>query len=94
MGALLSNPTVQKILAWIASWIWKKIEAKIREQIAEQEINARVQIKVKEILDKYEKIVLEFDELKDSGKLTEADKERIRNEKIRLETDLLNGVSR
>ena len=90
MGALLANPLVQKFLFWIAQWAFSKLFDAGKDLISDERIKAHVSKNLAE----YEKRILEYDELSDSGKLTEADKERIRNEKIKLEESLFNDIKR
>lgn len=88
MPVFLANPLVQSALGWLAKWVWKKLEDWRKDQIAEEQIKKNVHA----VLEKYELLVLRFDELSDQGKLTDEVKNEIRNEKIKLEESLINRI--
>lgn len=87
--------------AWIAGvlailipklleWLWTRASDELKDKLAEDRIRAHV----KEALTAYEKLILERDDLYDKGQLTQEKEQEIINEKVRLETDILNGASR
>ena len=90
MGPIISNPLVQRLFVWVASWLFSKLSDYWQDFVAHQ----RVEIHVKSTIKKYEALILKYDELHDSGKLTDNDKEELRLEKIRLEEDLINNIRR
>lgn len=87
--------------AWIASiiaaalpklleWLWGKASDALKDRLAEDRIRAHVQ----KALQEYEQLVLKHDDLQDKGTLTPEKSQEIKNDKIKLEEDILNGVLR
>jgi hypothetical protein len=87
--------------AWIASlvatalpklleWLWKLASKELQDYLAKERIREHVQAALKE----YEAAVLKHDDLVEKGELTPQKAEEIKNEKIKIETDILNGVYR
>lgn len=85
--------------AWLASifaaalpklleYLWAITDGAIKEQVAHAEIKKHVD----ETMQKYEALILQYDDLKDAGKITPEDTERLRLEKIKLEESLFNSI--
>jgi len=89
-AGLISNPVFQMIVGWIGKKIWGLLTDKYKDHLANEQIDKNV----RSVLDKYEALVLKYDELLDSGKLTEGMKDEIRKDKIKLEEDLINHIQR
>lgn len=67
---------------------WDFASDQYRDKLAEKRIKAHV----KDLIAQYEKLILKYDDLHDKGELTDDKKEALRQEKIRLEEGLLNGI--
>lgn len=77
------------ILNYVLTWLWKKAETEIKDALVTAEIEKRIKI----ILEDYEKVVQEAEEMKKDG-LTEDEKRVIREKKIALEKSLINDINR
>ena len=91
MASFFANKYVQMLLGWIYR---KVILPYLQDKGLDLLVDVRTKAVVKEFEEKYGKLVKEFDELKAKNQLTEQEIVRIRNEKIKLEEQLINGVKR
>ena len=83
------NAVIQAVLSFVLNWLWTKAQKEIQDALVTAEIEKRV----KGILEDYDKVVQEAEEMKKDG-LTEEEKRIIREKKIALEKALLNDIRR
>lgn len=91
MATLFANKYVQLFLRWLLTKV-------IFPYLKDTGLDAIVDIRVKAALasydKKYEAVVKEFELLRAKNALTEVEIARIRNEKIKLEEQLINSIKR
>lgn len=84
-----TNPLGSYLLKWALEKIWGLISEQGKEEFLHQKVKSHVVSN----LDKYEKIIVEANELAKDG-LTEDEKNEIRRKKIEVELDLINNRPR
>jgi GH35 family endo-1,4-beta-xylanase len=82
---------IAAIIPKLLEYLWSVASKEVQEQLAA----ARIKEHIATTIEKYEKIILAYDEVSDKqGGLTKEQKDKLRAEKIKLEQDLFNGISK
>lgn len=90
MGAWFAG-LIAAIIPKVLEYLWSVASREVQDQLA----SARIKEHVATTISKYEKLILEYDEIADKQNgLTKEQKEKLRLEKIKLEEGLVNGIGK
>jgi len=78
------------LLPKLLQYFWSIASVEIKKQVAAKEFKDWM----KKDLASYEALVRKIDDLEEQGVIDPTMSEKLKNEKIKIETDLLNGVHR
>jgi len=88
LASVFSSSAGKSLASWILSKLWGYASSEMQDYLAHQRWEKHLKVN----LEKYEKLILEYDNKIDSGQtLTEEEINELRRKKIEIEKDIINA---